>query len=75
MPHKHLSKQDVAFWRAYLEIFSERVVLVHRWSDESATWQPRVVEKLLWYSNVPNTMRNRSSLAYDWLMQHCVRFV
>jgi hypothetical protein len=74
MPRKQLSKRDIAFWRAYLEILNERVPLVDHWDDGTVTWQPRVVRKLLWYSDAPDTMRSRS-LAYDWLMQHCARFV
>lgn len=71
---KQLSKRDIAFWRAYFEILNERVALIDEWNDGTVTWQPRVVRKLLWYSEVPDTMQNRS-LAYDWLMQHCARFV
>jgi hypothetical protein len=71
---EQLCRRDIAFWRAYLEIQSERVALVDHWDNGTVTWYPRVVQKLLWYANVPNTMRNRS-LAYDWLMQHCARFV
>ncbi len=62
----------MAFWRAYTEILNERVPLVDRWRDGSVTWHPRVVQKLLWYSNVPNTMRNRE-IAYDWLMRNAAR--
>jgi len=36
------------------------------------TWHPRVVQKLLWYSNAPNTMRNRE-IAYDWLIRNAAR--
>jgi hypothetical protein len=74
MVRTHLSNRDIAFWRAYIEILGERLPLVDRWNDGRVTWQPRIVRKLLWYSGVPDTMRNRS-LAYDWLMQHCARFV
>ena len=74
MPHKQVSKRDITFWRAYIEILNERVPLVNHWDDGTVTWEPRVVRKLLWYSEVPDTMQNRS-LAYDWLMQHCARFV
>jgi len=70
MPTRKSSKRDIASWRAYLEVRSERVPLVDRWSDGGVTWHRRVVQKLLWYSEVPNTMRNRR-LAYDWLMQNC----
>ena len=66
MMRRRLSKRDLSFWRAYLEVLSERVPLV--------AWQPRVVQKLLWYSKIPNTMRNRY-LAYEWLMLNCARFV
>jgi len=72
MPSKKLSTRDRAFWRAYLEILGERVSLVDRWDDGTITWRPRVVQKLLWYAGVPNTMRNRS-LAHDWLMKNCTR--
>jgi hypothetical protein len=72
MSHKKSPKRDIAFWRAYLEIQHERVSLVDRWDDGTVTWHPRVVQKLLWYSNVSNTTRNRS-LAYDWLMRNCTR--
>jgi hypothetical protein len=74
MSRKQLSKWDIAFWRAYLEILNERVPLVDHWDDGTVTWHPRVVRKLLWYSDVPDTMRNRS-MAYDWLMESCARFV
>jgi hypothetical protein len=73
MPPKQVSRRDLAFWRAYIEILNERLPLIDRWGDGSVTWQPRVVRKLLWYSDIPDTMRNRS-LAYDWLMHHCARF-
>ena len=63
------SDRHIAFWRAYLEILAERVPLVDNWRDGSVTWHPRVVEKLLWYSEVPNTPRNRL-MAHDWLMQN-----
>jgi len=71
-PTKPISKRDGAFWRAYLEILSERVPLVDRWRDGSVTWHPRVVQKLLWYSDVPNTLRNRG-MAHDWLMEHAAQ--
>ena len=74
MASKRISKRDVAFWRAYIEILNERVPLVDHWDDGTITWHPRVVRKLLWYSDVPDTMQNRS-LAYDWLMQSCARLV
>lgn len=74
MPRKELSKQDMAFWRAYIEILNERVPLVDHWDDGTITWQSRVVRKLLWYSDVPDTMQNRS-VAYDWLMQNCAQFI
>ena len=64
---KQTSTQEFAFWRAYLEILSERVPLVDRWSDGHVTWHPRVVQKLLWYSNISNTPRNRMT-AHEWLM-------
>ena len=70
MPDKKLSRRDSAFWSAYLQILSERTPLVDKWSDGTTSWHPRVVQKLLWYSGVPNTMRNRS-LAYNWLMRNC----
>lgn len=70
--NRKLSKRDIAFWRAYLEIQCERVQLVDKWSDGTVTWHPRVGQKLLWYSGLPNTIRNRT-LAYDWLMQNCAR--
>jgi hypothetical protein len=73
MASKKLSKRDIAFWRAYIEILREREPLVDQWNDGTLTWQPWVGEKLLHYSGVPNTMRNRR-IAYDWLMQHCARF-
>ncbi len=74
MARNRLSKRDIDFWRAYIEVLNERVPLVDHWDDGSVTWQPRVVRKLLLYSEVPDTLRNRS-FAYDWLMQHCARFV
>ena len=68
------SDRRIAFWRAssYLEILNERVPLVDKWRDGSVnTWHPSMLgEKLLWYSGVPNTPRNRR-LAHDWLMQNC----
>ena len=67
---KSKSDRHLAFWRAYFEILNERVPLVDEWRDGNITWRPRVVDKLLWYSEVPNTRRNRL-LAYDWLMQNC----
>ena len=45
----------------------ERVQLVDHWRDGSVTWHPRVVQKLLWYSDIPNTPRN-VRIAHDWLM-------
>ena len=66
-PKKQISNREFALWRAYLEILSERVPLVDRWSDGNVTWHPRVVQKLLWYSNIPNTPRNRV-IAQEWLM-------
>jgi hypothetical protein len=74
MTRNRLSKRDIDIWRAYIEILNERVPLVDHWDDGRVTWQPRVVRKLLWHADVPDTMRNRS-LAYDWLMQHRARFV
>jgi hypothetical protein len=65
-----MSDCDLAFWRAYFEILNERVQMVDKWRDGSVTWHPRVAEKLLWYSEMPNTARNRR-LAHDWLMQNC----
>jgi len=56
-----------------LKSSNERVLLVDHWDDGTATWQPRVVQKLLWYSKMPNTVGNRH-LAYDWLMLNCARF-
>ena len=73
MADVQLSKRDIAFWRAHLEILNERVPLVDRWTDGTVTWQPRIVQKHLWYSDVSDTMRNRG-LAYDWLMQHSAKF-
>ena len=67
-----ISDRDWAFWRAYLEIRAERVSLIDRWRDGSVTWHPRVVQKLLWYSGFPNTLRNRV-MAYEWLMQHATQ--
>jgi hypothetical protein len=72
MSRKQMSKRDIAFWRAYFEILND--VLIDEWADGTVTWQPRVVRKLLWYSEIPDTIHNRS-LAYDWLMQHCAQFV
>ena len=56
-----------AFWKAYFEILRERVPLVDEWRDGSITWHPRVVQKLLWYTDIPNTAANRQ-MAHDWLM-------
>ena len=63
------SAWDVAFWRAYFEILQERAPLVDHWRDGSITWHPRVVRKLLWYSDIPDTPSNRL-VAHDWLMQN-----
>jgi hypothetical protein len=59
----------MAFWRAYLEILNERVPLVDHWRDGSVTWHPRVVQKLLWSSSLPDTKSNRL-MAHDWLMEN-----
>jgi hypothetical protein len=64
---KPLSDRDIAFWRAYFEISKERVPLVDHWDDGSVTWHPRVVRKMLWYTETPDTMANRR-MAVDWLM-------
>ena len=64
---KSVSDREITFWRAYIEILGERVQLVDHWRDGSVTWHPRVVQKLLWYSDIPNTPGNRS-IAHDWLM-------
>ena len=62
-------RHELLFWRAYLEILDERVPLVDNWRDGSSTWHPRVVEKLLWYSDISNTPANRR-MAHTWLMEH-----
>jgi hypothetical protein len=67
--NKRILNQEVSFWRAYLEILSERVPLVDRWRDGSQTWHPRVVQKLLWYSGMASTFKNRV-MAHHWLMQN-----
>jgi hypothetical protein len=64
-----LSKQEVAFWRAYLEILRERTPLVEEWSDGRVTWHPRVIQKMIWYSGFKDTIRNRG-LVYEWLMDN-----
>jgi hypothetical protein len=74
MTRRTLSKRDISFWRAYFEILNERVPLVDIWDDGTITWQPRIVQKLLWYSKIPNTMGYRH-LAYEWLMLNCTRSV
>jgi len=74
MNRQKLSKRDIAFWLAYLEILSERVPLVDHWDDGSMTWHPRVAQKLLWYSKLPGTMRNHQ-IAYAWLMKNCSRIL
>ncbi len=66
--------RELKFWRAYLEILNERVPLVDRWRDGTATWHPRIVGKLCWYSGIANTKRNRNS-AYLWLLRHCTKIV
>lgn len=71
-PARSKPDRDVAFWRAYIEMLNERLPLVDRWSDGSSSWHPRVVQKLLWYSHIPNTPRNRVT-AYEWLMEHAAR--
>jgi hypothetical protein len=72
MARKRLSKRDIAFWRAWFEIRSERVSLVDNWDDGSTTWKPRILQKMLWYSKTPQTIRNRH-LVYEWLMQNCAK--
>ena len=62
---------DMAFWRAYLEILDERVPLVDHWRDGSVTWTPRVGQKLLWYSGLPATPDNMK-MAYAWLVKNAV---
>jgi len=37
--------RELKFWRAYLEILNERVPLVDRWRDGTATWHPRIVRE------------------------------
>lgn len=74
MTRRTLSKREISFWRAYFEVLNERVPLVDLWADGTVTWQPRVVQKLFWYSKIPNTMGNRH-LAYEWLMLNCTRSV
>ena len=71
---KPISDHDDAFWRAYLEILGDRAPLVDRWRDGSQTWHPRVIQKLLWYSDVPHTPQNRM-LAYEWLMRNATRSI
>ena len=68
MAPRQSSNDDTAFWRAYAEILNERAPLVDRWRDGTATWHPRVVQKLVWYSDLCNTQRNRNArarLAYE----------
>ena len=67
-----LSKRDIAFYRAYLEILNERVPLVDHWDSGTTSWHPRVVQKLLWYSGLRPTIRNRA-LAYDWLVKNATQ--
>jgi hypothetical protein len=74
MRRNKLSKTDIGFWRAYLEILNEKVPLVNHWDDGTMTWHPRVAQKLLWYSKLPETMHNRQ-IAYKWLMRNCSRLV
>jgi hypothetical protein len=69
---KKPTEHDIAFWRAYIEILNERVKLVDKWPDGSITWHPRVVRKLLWYSDIPNTFENRV-MAHDWLMENAAQ--
>jgi hypothetical protein len=64
----------LAIWRAYLEILNERIFLVDRWSDGIATWHPRFVQKLCWYSGIPATKRNPNA-AYRWLVKNCTKIV
>ena len=66
-PKLQLSDRDIAFWRAYIEILSERVPLVYQWGEGLTTWHPRVVKKILWYSGTRNTKQNRH-IVLDWLM-------
>lgn len=61
-----ISDREAAFWRAYLELLGERVQLVDRWDDGSVTWHTRVIQKLLWYSdilNMPRKPEHRARLA------------
>jgi uncharacterized protein YegL len=66
---RKLSKREVAFWRAYLEILRDRTPLVDTWSDGHVTWHPRVIQKMIWYSSLKDTIRNRG-LVHDWLMDN-----
>ena len=68
MARRDISKRELRLWRAYLEIQNERVPLTDRWSDGSVTWHPRVIQKMVWYSGLKNTLRNRW-LVHDWLMR------
>jgi hypothetical protein len=68
---QEFDRRDLLFWRAYLEILDERVPLVESWPDGANTWHPRVGEKMLWYSDIPNTLENRK-MVYAWLMEHAI---
>ena len=67
-----LSKRDLAFYCAYLEILTERAPLVDHWENGTTSWHPRVVQKLLWYSGLSHTIRNRD-MAYNWLMKNATQ--
>jgi hypothetical protein len=43
--------------------------LVEEWSDDHVTWHPRVIQKMIWYSGLKDTIRNRG-LVHDWLMDN-----
>jgi hypothetical protein len=72
MAKRKFSNRDIKLWFAYLEIRNERVPLVDRWRDGSVTWHPRVCQKLIWYTGLKETKRNRL-LVYDWLMRNAAK--
>jgi hypothetical protein len=74
MASRRLSDRELDLWRAYLDVLNEPTPLVDRWSNGSVTWHPRVVQKLIWYSGLKNTVRNRW-LVHDWLMRRATKAV
>jgi hypothetical protein len=69
MSKPRLSNRERGLSCAYLEILRERTPLVGTWSDGHVTWHPSVIQKMIWYSGLKDTLRNRA-LVHDWLMDN-----